>query len=180
VPTSLEQTLLMSGNVDRLMAIEPPSVIAGADDGIRVIALGLAGRREEARARLLAMRQHPSRIPTFVSWIDYLVSWLEGRSADMVTRMSVLSSLKIQDDPEAIFQEGWLLCDVGEHARGLPYLQRAVAKGYVVAPTLERSRQFDAIRGEPAFAALVADAEAGRQRALTAFREADGEQLLGS
>jgi hypothetical protein len=162
------------------MAVEQPPIIAGADDGIRVIGLGLAGRREEARARLLDMRRQPSRIPTFVSWIDYLLAWLEGRSADMITRMSALSSLKIQDDPEAIFQEGWLLCDVGEHARGISYLQRAVAKGYVVARTLTQRPQFDAIRNDPAFAAVLADAEAGRQRALAAFREAGGPQLLGS
>ena len=180
VPTSLDQTLLMAGDVERLMAIEPPAIIAGADDGIRVIALGLAGRRDEARARLLDMRQQPSRIPAFLSWIDYLLAWLDRRPADMITRMSALSSLKIQDDPEAIFQEGWLLCDVGEHARGLPYLQRAVAKGYVVAPTLAARPQFDAIRSEPAFAAVLAAADAGRQHALAAFREAGGERLLGS
>jgi hypothetical protein len=31
----------------------------------------------------------------------------------------------------------------------------------------------------PAFQTLLADAEAGRQRALDAFREAGGEVLLG-
>ena len=31
------------------MGIELPAVIAGADDGIRVIALGLAGRLDQAR-----------------------------------------------------------------------------------------------------------------------------------
>ena len=50
VPTSFEQTLLMTGDIDRLLAVEPPRVVAGADDGIRVIGLGLAGRRDEARA----------------------------------------------------------------------------------------------------------------------------------
>ena len=49
VPTSFEQTLLMAGDIDRLLTVEPPRVIAGADDGIRVIGLGLAGRRDEAR-----------------------------------------------------------------------------------------------------------------------------------
>ena len=91
-----------------------------------------------------------------------------------------LGVLKIQDDPEAIFQEGWMLCDVGEHARGLADLERAVAKGYFVAPTLTRWPQFDALRGEPRFQALLASAEAGRARALAAFREAGGERLLGA
>ena len=93
--------------------------------------------------------------------------------------MSSLNALKIMDDPEAIFQEGWLLCDVGEHERGLGHLRRAVAKGYFVAPTLAGSRQFDALRSEPAFQELLAQAEAGRQQALAAFREAGGERLLG-
>ena len=83
------------------------------------------------------------------------------------------------DDPEAIFQEGWLLCDVGEHEQGLRRLQQAVAKGYYVAPTLSNSRPFDALRSSPSFQELLAEAEAGRQQALAAFREAGGERLLG-
>ena len=72
-----------------------------------------------------------------------------------------------------------MLCDVGEHEGGLAQLRRAVAKAYFVAPTLSGGRQFDALRGEPAFQALLADAESGRQRALAAFRAAGGERLLG-
>jgi hypothetical protein len=89
------------------------------------------------------------------------------------------SALKIQDDPEAIFQEGWLLCDVGAHEDGLAHLRRAVSKGYFVAPTLSGRRQFDGLRSEPAFQALLADAESGRQRALAAFRADGGERLVG-
>jgi serine/threonine protein kinase/tetratricopeptide (TPR) repeat protein len=180
VPTSLEQTLHMADEIETLLAVEAPALIAGADDGIRVSALGLAGRRDEAREKLYRMRQQPSRIPLFLSWIDYLTAWLEYRIDDMRVRMSTLSALKIQDDPEAIFQEGWLLCDVGEHEKGLEFLQRAVTKGYTVAATLSSRRQFDPLRGTPAFQALLSEAEAGRERALTAFRDAGGERLLGT
>ena len=38
-------------------------------------------------------------------------------------------ALAVLDDPEAIFQEGRLFCDVGEHALGLPHLERAQARG---------------------------------------------------
>ena len=75
------------------------------------------------------------------------------------------TSLKIFEDPEAIFQEGWMFCDVGEHVRGLEYLQQAVARGYFPAATLERWPQFDALRDDPAFQTLLADAEAGQARA---------------
>ena len=33
VPTSVEQTLLMTGDIDRLLAVEPPRWSRGADDG---------------------------------------------------------------------------------------------------------------------------------------------------
>ena len=119
-----------------------------------------------------------SHLPAFRSWTEYLMAWLDRRPDGMVDDPS-LGKLKIDDDPEAIFQEGWLLCDVGEHEQGLPYLQRAVAKGYFVAPTLSSGRAFDAMRSDPGFQALVMEADAGRERALAAFREAGGDQLLG-
>ncbi len=179
VPTSFEQTLHMMGRIDHLLTVEAPRVVAGADDGIRAIGLGLSGRRDEARQKVIAMRQQ-SRIPIFQAWIEYLLAWLDRRTVDMSFRLSTLSPLKINDDPEAIFQEGWLLCDVGLHEEGLPYLQRAVAKGYFVAPTLADRPQFDALRDHPAFRALREEAEAGRARALAAFQEAGGERLIGS
>jgi serine/threonine protein kinase len=177
VPTSLEQTLLMNGDIDRLLSIELPSIIAGADDGIRVIGLGLAGRREEARDKLLDMRR-VSRIPAFHAWTDYLMAWLDRRPADMIADTS-LRTLKINDDPEAIFQEGWLFCDVGEHDRGLDYLRRAVAKGYYVATTLATRPQFDRLRGQRQFEEIRVAAEEGRRQALAAFQTAGGSRLLG-
>jgi eukaryotic-like serine/threonine-protein kinase len=178
VPTSLEQTLLMTGDIDRLLTIEPPRIVAGADDGIHVIGLGLAGRRDEAHVRLQRMRQ-ASRIPLFAAWMDYLAAWLDRRAEEMVIKLSMFDSLKIREDPEAMFQEGWLLCDIGEYERGLEYLQRAVVKGYFVSPTLSARPQFDALREHPAFRALLERADAGRQRTLVSFRAAGGERLVG-
>ncbi len=43
---------------------------------------------------------------------------------------------------------------------------------------LSGTRQFDALRSDSAFQALLEEAEAGRQQARTAFREAGGERLL--
>ena len=178
VPTSLEQTLLMTGDLERLLAVQAPRILAGADDVIRVIGLGLAGRGEEARQVLLEVRRRP-HIPAFWTWSEYLMAWLDRRPADMLDGLSALSTLKIQDDPEAIFQEGWLLCDVGEHESGLDHLRRAVSRGYFPVPTLSHSPHFDALRGHPAFQTLLTEAEAGRREALNAFREAGGERLLG-
>jgi TolB-like protein len=179
VPTSLDQTLLMAGDIDVLLGIEPARIIAGADDGIRVIGLGLAGRRAEARVKLDEMRQ-ASRIPLFDAWIDYLMAWIEKRGQEMTKLTATFSGMKINDDPEAIFQEGWLLCDIGDHEAGLSRLQRAVAKGYFVSPTLSTRPQFDALRGDARFQAVLEAAEAGRQRALASFHTNGGPRLLGA
>jgi hypothetical protein len=134
----------MTGDVERLLTIAPPPLIAGADDGIRVIGLGLAGRREESRQGVMGMKAQAPRIAVFEAWTDYLLAWLDRRVPEMVAHMASLAGLKIMDDPEAMFQEGWLL-----------------------------------LRDDPAFVELLAEAEAGRQRALDAFRESGGERLLG-
>lgn len=178
VPTSVDQTLMMRGDLDRLLATVPPPLIAGGDDGIRVIGLGMAARREEARTLLSSMRQR-SRIPLFDAWTDYLAAWIDRRRVDLSMLDPQLRALTVNDDPEAIFQEGWMQCDLGEHERGLPYLRRAVSKGYFPVRTLAERPQFDPLRTDPRFLALMEEAAAGRQRALEAFREAGGVRLLG-
>ena len=179
VATSFEQTLLMTGDIDRLLAVQPPPLLAGADDGIRVVGLGLAGRRDEARHKLHEMSK-ASRLPVFQSWIVYLAAWLDYRRDEMAAHMTTASTLKIQDDPEAVFQFGCLLCDVGDHEAGLEFLERAVARGYFAASTLTTRTQFDALRGEARFRTVLDRATAGRLRALQAFRDAGGERLIGA
>ena len=177
VPTSVEQTILMTGDIERLLAVERRPA-GGGDEVIRVVGLGLAGRRDEARERLRGMKKTAS-IPAFQLWTDYLMAWLDRRVQDMQAEMFDLGQLGIVDDPEAIFQDGWLLCDVGEYERGLPHLQRAVAHGYFAADALSGRPQFEALRGDPVFQKVLTEAEAGRARALAAFRDAGGERLLG-
>jgi hypothetical protein len=169
---------MMMGDIDTLLSFEPASLVAGADEGIRVIGLGLAGRRDEAKRALIRMRR--AHIPAFQSWTEFLLAWLEGRTEDMLARISSFDGLKVFDDPEAIFQEGRFLCDIGEHGKGMDYLSRAVAKGYSVLSTLQNSREFEALRGDPAFQSLMADAATRRDAARAAFQETGGRRLLGS
>src|SRR5206468_7217327 len=56
VGTSLEHTLLLTGELERLLAVDSP-VAAPGDAGIRVIGLGLARRHDEARPAVLEMRR---------------------------------------------------------------------------------------------------------------------------
>ena len=176
--TSFEQTLLMMGEIDRILATPPEKRVGGGDDGIRVIGLGMAGRLDEARNAVLTLKHLPN-VPAFATWSSYLRAWLDRRTEEMGGGIDVLGSLKIMDDPEAVFQQGWMLCDVGQYQRGLVYLDRAISRGYFVAPTLAHATQFDPLRNDPAFQSLLTDAEAGRHRALVAFREAGGDRLFG-
>jgi serine/threonine protein kinase/tetratricopeptide (TPR) repeat protein len=178
VPTSFEQTILMTGDLDRLLAAERQTGAGGGDGVIRAIGLGLAGRREEARDALLALRA-ASPIEAFRIWTNTLLAWTEGRLDRMLADVEPLRGLKIMDDPEAMFQEGWLLCDLGENRRGLEQIRRAVDRGYCVSTTMVNSRSFDSARDLPEFRKILADAEEGRAQALRAFVEHGGERLLG-
>jgi serine/threonine protein kinase/tetratricopeptide (TPR) repeat protein len=177
IATSVEQTILMTADIDRLLAHTLPGYLGG-DDGIRAIGLGLAGRLDEAAAALDAMAAR-ANIPLFKTWEVFIRAWIERRAADMITSLPSIEELKVFSDPEAVFRVGWVLCDVGEHEEGLARIERAVEHGFYVSPTLAASRQFDPLRERPAFQSIVADAEAGRQRALAGFREAGGDRLLG-
>ena len=179
VPSGIAQTFLMTGDLDRLLALDIGSYDpGGGDQGIKVIGLGLAGRLDDARNVLLNITRM-ARIPLFHTWTSYMHAWLDRRVSDMLAAHGSLSSLKIWSDPEAIFQIGTLLCDVGEFEPGLDYIRRAVARGYYVAQTLERRTQFDAVRETPEFRTILAAAHEGRTRSLDAFRGAGGERLLG-
>ena len=170
----------MTGDVERLLELEPPPRGTGGDEWIqaRVTALGLTGRRDQSRHLLAEMRQ-AARVTAFQAWGNFLEAWLDRCPTDMLAGLSALGPLKLHDDPEFVFRVGWLLCDVGEHEQGLLYLRRALTKAYFVAPTLSSSRSFDPLRSDPRFQLILAEAESGRQQALAAFREAGGERLLG-
>ena len=178
IHTGVEQTLLLTGDVDRMVATPFDADPTGADDGIRIIGMGLHGRREDAKEALARMKEQP-KVPLFKVWTEYLGAWLDGRVPQMLDEIPSLNQLAVFQDPEAIFQEGWMLCDVGAHDKGLQLLERGVDRGYLASPVLKRAPQFDPLRGTPAFESLIADAEALRLRAREAFRGAGGERLLG-
>jgi hypothetical protein len=176
VPTSHEQTLLMAGDYERLI-----------DDGevsnpLRVIALVLAGRREEGRALLETLRG-PTGIPAYKMWTDSLLPWVERRIPDLIAYMDwrrSRSDLRIFDDPESLFMEGWMFCDVGELERGLGYIERGVREGYWAVATLEGSPAFKPLRDEARFQSVLELATERRDGALKAFRAAGGTRLLGA
>lgn len=178
VPTSIEQTMQLIWDVESDRDRLGPRPSGGGDEGIHVIRLGLGGRRDEARDMLLRMSEI-GRIPAFKPWLEFLLAWLERRPDGMRGLREAVSGVHIMEDPEAMFQEAWLFCDVGELEDGLAMVARAVRKGYFVSPVLAKAPAFDPLRADSAFQSLMIEAEAGRSRALAAFREAGGDRLLG-
>jgi tetratricopeptide (TPR) repeat protein len=176
--TSVAETLLLAGQFDRILALEPPPLTESANDGNRILALGLSGRVGEAKQMLAEMRK-TSNVAVFRVFADFLDAWLDRRPDRIALDTSAFGGLKIKDDPEAVFNQGWLLCDLGEYQRGIDSLRRAVEMGYSTAPTLTASPQFDAVRQDPAFQSVLARAEADRDAARRAFLEAGGDRLLG-
>ena len=179
VPTSLEQTLLMSCDLERLLAVAPKQIGTDADEDIRAIGLGMAGRRDEARPIFAEIRS-ASGPPMFRAWANYLLAWVERRTADAPFDLPEFRDLRVWADPEAMFQEGWMRCDLGHYDRGIEWLQRAVDKGYFVAPTLAIAPAFEPVRSDSRFRDILSKAEEGRRLALSTFREHGGERLLGA
>ena len=181
VPTSGEQTLLFAGEIDRLVGTDRAigGLFADGDDPIRVVGLGLAGRADEALALLEQIKAQPIPVTAFKAWMGFLEAWLHRRPAEMLERISRIGSLAIHADPEAIFEQGWMLAQAGDLVTGLAFVKRGVDRGYYAAETMASSPHFDPLRSDPVFQQALTDAETGRAQALAAFREAGGDRLLG-
>ena len=177
--TSFEQTLLMMGEIDRILATPPEKRVGGGDDGIRVIGLGMAGRLDDARNGAPDIAAASER--SGFCHLDQIPDGL-ARPADRGDGRGHRGPGVAEDPgrPRGGFSARLdALRRRSVPPRGLVYLDRAISRGYFVAPTLAHATQFDALRNEPAFQSLLTDAEAGRHRALVAFREAGGDRLFG-
>lgn len=174
--TTIALTRLMAGELEPRTRVGPES---DDDRFTRIMCLGFSGRRDEARALLPDVSQ-VARIPVHRIRTEFLAAWLDRRPMNMFRALTALSAFTVHDDPEGIFQSGWMLCDVAEYEQGLAVLQRAVTRGYFVTTMLGAGAAFDPLRDVPAFQSLLNDAEAARVRALAAFKEAGGRKLLGS
>ena len=177
-PSSLDQTILMTGDIDRMLSHELPEEALGNDSVVRVVGLGLAGRRDEARP-LLQKTRDAAKIETFKAYSQALLDWLNLDAASLLETARGLSAFTIMEDPEAQFQIGWMLCDVGEGERGVELIQRAVDKDYAAVTALRHAKAFDALRGDPRFQKILAKAQSDLDLGLAAFREHGGERLLG-
>ena len=149
------------------------------EDLNQIVSIGMLGRDEESRGVLLAVRGQ-TRNSVLLAWADYMDAWVDRRPDEMLRIRAAMGGVKILEDPEAMFQEGYLVCYAGDEERWLEIVRRAVTKGYFVVETLSRSAAFDRVREDPVFREIMSQAVAGRDRALLAFGERGGGKLLGA
>ena len=179
IATSLPGTLMVNGEMERDLAVGRPVAVERGQEVTRVMVLGGVGRRDEAIRELRAIPRE-NQIPIFHAYVDFIGAWLERQPVKMAEWRAKMKGLRVLDDPEAMFQEGWMFCDAGDPALGLELLRRSIAKGYFPSERLASATAFDAVRGTPQFQKILADAEAGRAQALEVFRQRGGERLLGA
>ena len=98
--SSLDQTILMTGDIERMLAHDMSPEVLGNDSVVRVIGLGLAGRYDEARPLLLATRD-AATVEAFRAYAQTLLDWLDRNGSALVETAAKLASLKIMEDPEA-------------------------------------------------------------------------------
>ena len=170
--TSVPYTWILAGEYETLLS-ERVEVIDSELTGLALWRLGRVAEAIEA-----ARKAEAADLPRLFGMVVTSIRLCLEGPRDEALRL-IEQSLVEHDDPEAVFLQAQLLVILGEHGRALQELARAVRGGFFVASTLARDPWLDPYRADPAFRALLAEAEAGRKKALAAFREAGGEGLLG-
>jgi tetratricopeptide (TPR) repeat protein len=170
--TSVVYTLWSRGEMERVVS----ETSDASDFQLRLMALEALGRRDEALTALKAV-QTASLPPVFAAIRTGLLALLEDAPGAVENFGSFVSS---HTDPEAFFMYAAVQAHFGDPERALARLTRAVDGGFTAPQALREHPLFGPLRSAPAFAGLVERAEARRSQALTAFREAGGETLLGA
>jgi serine/threonine-protein kinase len=179
VPTSMPFTLLWMGRRDVMTETAPSAIVEP-----RLLSLIWDEKFPEARAVLGGFET--TQMPRHMQpWVASLKRYLDGRCGTAetppreATVEGIVGVLGQLSDPEVVFVLGCWMAHLGEPAQAIRYLEQSVGGGFYASDTLARERLFDPLRQEPAFSELLRRAEAGRDAARQAFREAGGETLLG-
>jgi tetratricopeptide (TPR) repeat protein len=169
--TSVPHTWFLQGDharVAALRAIEFPYIVT--------LSMAALGRRAEA---LDTVRELEQKIPTRVrDLVTGARTWLEERPAESVAAITrFVSDFR---DPEALFYSSRHLAHLGELPQATDLLERAIDGGFHCFPALATDPWLDPIRQTPAFATLLAKAEAEHREASDAFARLQGKRTLGA
>jgi serine/threonine protein kinase len=173
IRTSVNHAYLMRGDYDQAIETDLEDM-----KHTTLVALDLSGRREEALrvAREIESRPLP---PMFKGFVELLRMQLEGRLAEVATRLRQVTPKLTLRDPCSKFYIARQLAAVGEGGEALRLMAESVDGGFSSFHFMTRDPWLESIRGTDAFRAILRRAEARERQARAAFIEAGGEQVLG-
>jgi len=172
IPTSVMHTYFMLGDYQR--ALES----SGSDYGYGMgLVLAMLGRVEEAVSTL---RQRELAKPWRLGqlYLTSLRTLLEGNREESIAVSDELIQATFRD-PEGLYYLARQLGYLGEEARALDMLSRAIDNGFFCHQAMLRDPWLDALRGRNEFTALLNKALQLHREALTAFLAGGGTALLG-
>jgi len=171
IRTSVAITYFMLGDYQRVhdvSADEPTGYLDG-------LALVMLGREQEVVATLRKAEEVGD--VTARKFNESLRMLLEGNRAEGLAAMrTLLSGFR---DPEGAYVIARQFAYYGDSAAALVLLARAVEEGYFAFSMMARDPWLDTLRADPAFRKILRHAEMRHLEALAAFRQADGDRLLG-
>jgi hypothetical protein len=172
VRTSVQFTWFLRGDWQRALELDDEPV-----GYVRQWVLPMLGRSQEAIATFPAWRESIEGSNEIALGEAANSTLLGDRERVAAATRQVLGSGF--DDPEGIFLLARNLAKVGSGDAALDLIARAVSGGLTVPQSLASDPWLESVRGEPRFAAILAEAEAGRQHAQELFEHAGGPRLLG-
>ncbi len=143
------------------------------------LALLLLGRAKEAISLARELECTGTQLPLVRDAFSATRALAEGARAETLTLAEHGSGL-IKHGPEELFQIAHHFAYFGEHERTLQLISRAVDEGFYCYPALLRDPWFKVLRASGEFEAIRQRALERHTKAVRAFVEAGGEQILGA
>ena len=172
IPTSVNQTYFMLGDYSR--ALEASAGDFGYAQAIALVALG---RANEAISMLREREQmNPWRLGRL--FLTSLRALLEGNHAESLQASDELIQGTFRD-PEGVFYLARQLAYLGQEAKALSVLSRAIDNGFFCYPAMVRDPWLDPLRGRVEFADLLRKAQQLHREAVRSFLSRAGDSLLG-
>jgi tetratricopeptide (TPR) repeat protein len=171
--TSVGHSYFYLGDYDRAMRAS-----MGDFGYLKGVALGMLNRREEA---ISILHETEQKFPLAVlrGYPVSLRALLEGRRSESIEAAEATIAAHLRD-PEGLFYLGRQFVYLGETARALEILAQSVERGFICFPAFARDRWLDPLRDNPEFVRILGLVEGRYREAVAAFREAGGEQVLGT
>jgi TolB-like protein len=157
-------------------------VLACGDKGapyLEGIALAELGRADEGLTLLRTVgRKAPPRMRDFMEAAVAAIEGREGIDAEALAEIESGFFVHVSD-PEGLYYASRHLAKCGEVGVSLREFSRAVDGGYFCYPAFQSDTWLDRLRGHEVFEAAMVRAKRRYAEAVTAFKAANGERIVG-